>query len=217
MNELPNPIPIRVAAVLEVGGVGLTLELGFAGADGFLWSGSYGSLREALPRLSSAAPDVVLLGVESGRDGAGGEVALLKRVRPRAKVLVLARASEERALREAFAAGADGFLVEPLSASEMRLAVRAAWEGDHPVSPGAVRHLVRLVRVAHEPAAEAHPLTVREREVMTHVEVGRCDKEIATQLGLSVQTVKRHLHNVYSKLGVANRMAAIHRLRSTTR
>lgn len=209
--------PIRVAVVHEEARSGTALELQFADAEGFHWSGCFPSVRKAVPRLIDAAGHVVLLRMEGGRKGGSDQVALLKRLRPRAKVLVLSRISCEQILREALVAGADGFLVEPVSASEVRLAVRAVWDGDTPVSPGVVRHLVRLVRTAHQGVPDSLSLTARELEVMSHVEVGRSDKEIAVRLGLSVQTVKRHLHNVYSKLGVANRTAAMHRLRSATR
>jgi ATP/maltotriose-dependent transcriptional regulator MalT len=59
-----------------------------------------------------------------------------------------------------------------------------------------------------------HRLTERETEVMSHVAQARVDKEIAQALNLSVLTVKRHLHNIYAKLGVANRVAAINHLSS---
>jgi len=204
---------ISVAAVNNMD-TGSGLETAFTEGEGFAWAGAFRSVKEALRRLSRNAPDVILLEIKFFTSADIQDLLLLKSLRRETKVVVLTPLSEVCALRDIFAAGADGYLVKPLSVPEMIAAVRAACFGEVPVSPEAVRHLVHLVKPSRSAAEASKLLTLRELEVMNHVEVGRVDKEIAQLLNLSLQTVKRHLHNVYSKLGVGNRVEAVYRLRT---
>jgi DNA-binding NarL/FixJ family response regulator len=113
---------------------------------------------------------------------------------------------------DALEAGAAGYLLKDSGPDEIVRGVRAAIEGDTPLSPrvaGMIVHRARAVAGGVEAAARTTAgLTDREREVLSLVAEGLDNSEIARELYLSPTTVKRHVSAILAKLGVANRVQA---------
>jgi DNA-binding NarL/FixJ family response regulator len=165
---------------------------------------------EGAVRLTrSVRPDVVLLDHQMPQAG-GALLALV----PLATVVALAYAPEPELIAAAIESGARGYLVHGMfDLDQFAEAVLGAARGLPCVSPWAAAALVRAVRlrsaaVRQDPGA-AEALSGREREVMHLVAAGLTNDGVAARLGLTEKTVKNHLQNIYSKLDVHSRAAAL--------
>jgi len=149
-------------------------------------------------------PDVVLLDVVMpGKSGIEGMPALLQAV-PEAKVLVLSMQDDPRYVREAFAAGASGYVLKEAADTEVVDAVRAVAAGERYVHPTLGARLIAADAEERKKAA-SDPLSDREREVLQLLALGHTNQEIAAQLYISVRTAETHRAHIMQKLGLASR------------
>ena len=161
-----------------------------------------GSVREALERIATHEPDLVLLDLQLP-DASGLKVlAHLAHVVKRPKVLVLTSFLDEDYLREALRAGAAGYVVKHAGPAKLVDSVRAALRGELPLDPGAVKLL------AQERDDPLDALTPREREVLARLAEGKSNKRIARELGIVEKTVKSHVSSILAKLGCKDRLQA---------
>jgi DNA-binding NarL/FixJ family response regulator len=171
--------------------------------------GEAGNLQEAVFRTRALKPDVVLMDVVMpGASGIEATSEVLKE-HPAARVLVLSMQDDSTYVREAFAAGASGYVLKEAADQEVVGAIREVAGGGRYVHP---RLGARLVASdAEERArAEADPLTDREREVLRLLALGHTNQEIAKSLFLSVRTVETHRAHIMQKLRVTTRAELVH-------
>ena len=166
--------------------------------------GEAGSAREAIFQNRSAKPDVILLDVVMPDQSGLDVIPTLLRERPEAKVLVLSMQDDPQYVRQAFAAGASGYVLKEAADTEVVAAVREVAKGGRYVHPelGA-----RLVAAETEAArrAEEDPLSDREREVLRLLALGHTNQEIAKQLYISVRTAETHRAHIMQKLRLSSR------------
>ncbi len=149
-------------------------------------------------------PDVVLLDVMMpGKSGIEGLPALLQAV-PEVRVLILSMQDDPRYVREAFDAGASGYVLKEAADTEVVDAVRAVAAGDRYVHPSLGARLVAADADARKRAA-SDPLSDREREVLRLLALGHTNQEIATMLFISVRTAETHRAHIMRKLGLSSR------------
>jgi len=170
--------------------------------------------REAVQRVDTLAPDVVLMdlampemtGIESTR--------AIKAAHPEVQVLVLTTFLEDERVKEAIEAGAVGFLLKEVEMDDLARAVRGAARGEPQLHPEAAKMLFGLATrkpVAPEPPS---PLTERERQVIALLAEGLSNKQIARTLSVSETTIKGHVANILSKLELQDRtQAAVYAVR----
>jgi two-component system, NarL family, response regulator NreC len=149
-------------------------------------------------------PDVVLLDiVMPGKSGIEGMPALLEAV-PETKVLVLSMQDDPRYVREAFEAGASGYVLKEAADAEVVGAVRAVAAGERYVHPTLGARLV-AAEAEERKRAEADPLSDREREVLRLLALGHTNQEIAQMLFISVRTAETHRAHIMQKLRLSSR------------
>lgn len=172
--------------------------------------------REAVAAARSTRPDVVLMDLRM-RDGDGlAATRELTDSLPQARTLIVSWSDEPEHVRDAFAAGAKGYLVHGrFGATELEQALRALAEGDTLLTPLAAGQIIAAASRGESHGDEAARLTPRELEILALVRRGRRNREIAAELGVEEKTIKNHLNSIYSKMDLGSRieaMAAVPRL-----
>ncbi len=160
----------------------------------------------AISLCGEAQPDVILMDmVMPDMDGATA-TRIIRQQFPQAQVIVLTSFKEGELIKNALEAGAIGYLLKDVSADELARAIRAAYSGRATLSPEAAQ---TLVETANQPPAPGLDLTEREREVLSLMIEGLNNTQIAGRLTVSPSTIKSHVSNILSKLGVASRTEAV--------
>jgi len=166
--------------------------------------GEAGSGRDAVFEARSLKPDVILMDVVMP-DGSGLEVIpTVLREHPETKILVLSMQDDPRYVREAFAAGASGYVLKEAADVEVVSAVREVARGGRYVHPELGARLIAADAAAAR-QAEEDPLSDREREVLHLLALGHTNQEIAKQLFISVRTAETHRAHIMQKLRLSSR------------
>ncbi|MEI7901711.1 MAG: response regulator transcription factor [bacterium] len=171
----------------------------------------FDSVEEALDALKSETfPEVILLDVDlPGMDGITA-ISHIKAAAPSCCIVMLTVFEDHAKVYRAICAGASGYLVKTSSSAQIVEAVRAAAEGGSPLSPVVARAVLgRFVELSDTPGKDEEPLSAREREVLEWMAQGLTKKEIASKLTMSEHTANNHLRNIYAKLHVNTRGAAV--------
>ena len=151
-----------------------------------------------------STPDVVLMDVVMpGKTGIEGMPALLQAV-PGVKVLMLSMQDDPQYVREAFEAGASGYVLKEAADTDVVDAIRAVAAGDRYVHPALGARLVAADSEERK-RVESDPLSEREREVLRLLALGHTNQEIAALLYISVRTAETHRAHVMQKLGLSSR------------
>jgi DNA-binding NarL/FixJ family response regulator len=176
----------------------------FESAPGFTVLAEAANGVEAVDLAAELDPDVVLMDLRMPGGSGLDAITELTRRGIRAKVLVLTTWDTDTDTLPAIEAGATGYLLKDAPQDELFNAVRHAAAGRTVLSPAVASRLVSAVR---SPAPS--PLAARERQVLELVAKGTSNRDIARELFISEATVKTHLSHVFTKLGVADRAAAV--------
>lgn len=166
--------------------------------------GEAGNSKDAIFRARSLKPDVILLDVVMpGESGIEALPRILKES-PKTKVLVLSMQDDPSYVRQAFAVGASGYVLKEAADEEVVSAVREIAGGGHYVHPALGARMV-AAEAQERAAAEADPLSEREREVLRLLALGHTNQEIAHELYISVRTAESHRAHIMQKLRLATR------------
>ncbi|MCB0195223.1 MAG: response regulator transcription factor [Anaerolineae bacterium] len=156
-------------------------------------------------------PDVILVDVSMPGMGGVELIQYIKEVLPQAHTLILTVHEDEGLLREAIEAGASGYIVKRAIGSELIDAIRTVNMGNLYIHPTMTRALLKDIYAeppSEEPSDESlvNTLTPREVEVLGFIAQGYTNRQIATDLGISVRTVEGHRANLVDKLGLQSRV-----------
>ncbi len=163
-----------------------------------------GNIRDAILEARATNPDLILMDVVMpGENGLEGIPKLLYE-HPEVKILVLSMEDDPRYVREAFSAGAGGYVLKEAADAEVVTAIREVAGGDRYVHPELGARLVSAETDALR-RAEADPLSDREREILSLLARGFTNQEIAKQLFISVRTAETHRAHVMQKLRLGTR------------
>ena len=166
--------------------------------------GEAGNAKDAIFRARALKPDVMLLDVVM--PGASGIEVLpeLLKESPETKVLILSMQDDPSYVREAFAAGASGYVLKEAADEEVVSAVREIAKGGRYVHPTLGARMV-AAEAQERAAVEADPLSEREREVLRLLALGHTNQEIAQGLYISVRTAESHRAHIMQKLRLSTR------------
>jgi two-component system response regulator NreC len=205
LDNVPGmPGPIRVLIVDDHAVVRAGIRLLLAQEDDIDPVGEAGTGREAVFQARDLKPDVVLMDVVMPDQTGLDVLPTLRREHPEAKVLVLSMQDDPRYVREAFAAGASGYVLKEAADTEVVEAVRAVARGGRYVNPELGARLMTAEAEAQR-REEDDPLSEREREVLRLLAFGHTNQEIAKQLYISVRTAETHRAHIMQKLRLGSR------------
>ena len=167
------------------------------------------SAADAERLVVATTPDVVLMDVRM--PGASGIEATVrvKQLRPDVVVVMLTVSEDEADLFEAIKAGAQGYLLKNMEPAQLRVMLEAVGRGEAAITPAAAARILaefgRRERAVIRPERSPDQLTEREIDVLAGVTEGLRNKQIATRLGISENTVKFHLGNILGKVHAVSR------------
>ncbi len=166
---------------------------------------------EALHEVQQLRPDVVLMDLLMPVMDGITATATIRREFPETEVLALTSVLENESVVGAVGAGAIGYLLKDTDANALCHAIKAAAAGQVQLTPKAAIRLMHALRTNESP----EELTEREKEVLRLIAQGQSNKQIAHQLLIAEKTVRTHVSNILSKLGVQSRtQATLYAIRS---
>lgn len=200
------PKPIRVMIVDDHTVVRSGLGAVLAVSDDMSLVGEAGDGEEAIQLCELVQPDVILMDLLMPKmDGIAATKAIHERW-PKVRIIALTSFKEREYVEGVLKVGATSYLLKNVSADELVSAIRRAVAGLPSLSPEAAQVLIQK---AIEPAQPGSDLTDRERDILALMVEGKSNREIAERLFVSQSTVKFHVSNILSKLGVSGRTEAV--------
>jgi two-component system response regulator NreC len=166
--------------------------------------GEAGNAKDAVFRARALKPDVILLDVVMPGESGIEVLPKLLKESSGTNVLVLSMQDDPSYVREAFAAGASGYVLKEAVDEEVVSAVREIAAGRRYVHPALGARLI-AAEAEERAAAEADPLSDREREILRLLALGHTNQEIAQQLYISVRTAESHRAHIMQKLRLSTR------------
>lgn len=190
--------------------------------DGVEIVGTAADGQEAVKQALSLSPDVILMDVRMPVMDGVTATAHIRRQLPACQVLMLTTFNDEDHIVKALQAGASGYLLKDIPANDLAQAVRLTHAGIYQLDPSVAGKLVGAldqpprssgkavsqVEGAEAASRTASPLTDRELQVLRLIAQGATNREIAAQLVISEGTVKNHISNILSRLGLRDRTQA---------
>lgn len=167
------------------------------------------SAEEALRMIPEAKPDLILMDVFLPRMSGIECTARLKAMQPETPIVMLTASDEDEILFLALESGADGYLLKRTKPADLRAAMLDVLSGGAPMTSEIARHVVASFRRRGSGLDPSISLSAREEETLVLLTKGYSNKEIADQLGLSIETVRSHLKNIYTKMHVRSRTEAV--------
>lgn len=179
--------------------------------------GEAGDGREAVEKARELMPDLILMDIRMPAMTGLEALRQIKAEMPDTRVIMLTASDAEQDLFEAIKSGAQGYVLKNVRFEDLIRMIKGVFAGEAPISKTMAAKILdefaRLGRSRRDGAVSTE-LTGREKEVLRHVADGLANKAIADALGVSENTVKKHLRNILQKLHLQNRVqVAIYALR----
>jgi len=156
--------------------------------------------------VGSLRPHVVLIDISMPGMNGIDATRLIHADYPDVSIIILSVHDEDQYVHAALDAGASGYLLKTVEASELREFVVGVARGESALSPSITRKVLTLLSGT---PAEASRLSERERQVLELAARGAANKTIAKELSMSTRTVEAHMRNIFDKLGVSSRTEAV--------
>ncbi len=195
---------VRVLIVDDHAVVRAGLRMLIDAEDDLEAAGEAGSTRDAIFRARELQPDVILMDVVMPDGNGLDAIPTLLHEHPEAKVLMLSMQDDPQYVRQAFIAGASGYVLKEAADTDVVSAIREVARGGRYVHPELGARLV-AAETEERRRAEEDPLSEREREVLRMLALGHTNQEIAKQLYISVRTAETHRAHIMQKLRLSSR------------
>ncbi|ATL48555.1 DNA-binding response regulator [Chitinophaga caeni] len=202
---------ISVAIVEDNHDIRTAMELLINGSDGYACIGTFNNAEAALEKIPQLMPSVVLM--DFNLPGMNGIecIARLKGDFPDMQFMMLTVYEDDDKIFNALEAGASGYILKKTPPGELLDAIRDLHDGGSPMSSQIARRVVAYFQKQAKPNPALEALTSREKEILDQLSKGFLYKEIAGNLFISIETVRRHVHNIYEKLHVRSRTDAVNK------
>jgi two-component system, NarL family, response regulator LiaR len=181
--------------------------------DNFHLVGSYASAEKAIPELQQSPPDIVISDISLPGMRGTELIVRLKDKMKQTQFMVCSIHDDNETIFEALKCGASGYILkDPVTASEISKAIHDLYNGGSPMSPFIARKVISSFQQPRINDANSL-LSEREKEVLELLSKGLLYKEIAEKMGVTKETVKKHLKNIYQKLHVQNKIEALNKFK----
>ena len=205
----PSDEIIRVGIVEDRNEIRKGLVQLINNTDGFVCSGAFRSMEEALEKLPGNLPQILLSDIGlPGMNGIEG-IKILKERYPNLIVLMLSVYDDDDRIIEAICAGASGYLLKNTSTTKLIASFKEVLNGGAPMSPEIARRVMDLFRQSPPPKQVEYNLTPHETRLLKMLIDGYNYKTAAAELKLSINTISFHMRHIYEKLQVHSKSEAV--------
>ena len=167
----------------------------------FIVKGSYSNTYDIVNRVIIDQPDVIIMDIDMPEhDGIEG-VREVKRLFPEIKIIMHTVFDDDERLFTCLSYGADGYILKKDASSSLFNAIKEVLAGGAPMSAGIAKRVLQTFRIVEKPSNNYH-LTDREKEILELLTKGFSYRMIGIECHISIETVRRHLKNIYQKLHV---------------
>lgn len=184
-------------------------------SEGYKCIGTIGTAEEAVQQIPILRPDVVLMDINLGGNESGIDcVRALKHQVPGTNFMMCTVYEEDEKIFEALSAGASGYILKKTAPSRLLESIRELYQGGAPMSSQIARKVVAAFQnkpTGNTGNEELDELSNREKEILEQLSKGLMYKEIAAELFISPETVRKHVYHIYEKLHVTNRIEAVNK------
>jgi DNA-binding NarL/FixJ family response regulator len=206
-------MPVKVVIFEDRKAIRDSLSLLIQGTSGLELAGAYPDCNNLSAHIKATKPDVALMDIEMPGINGIEAVRILKREFPELTVIMQTVFEDDDKIFDAICAGASGYLLKNTPPSRLMESISEAYNGGAPMSPSVAKKALTLFQTylssGHDQGKEDHHLTAREKEVLQWLVKGYSYKMIADACGISFDTVRTHIRNIYTKLHVASSTAAV--------
>lgn len=210
---------IAVCIVEDVTDIRQALEQIIGLSDNCVLAASFSSGEEALEKMLEVQPDVVLMDIGLGSTNGIDLVKELKPLQPDILYMMCTVYEEDEKIFDALRAGASGYILKKSSPTKLLDAIGELVEGGAPMSSQIALKVVNAFKDMPVAETALHSddnedmalLSKKEKAVLEQLAMGKIYKEIGKELDISPETVRKHVYNVYEKLHVSNRVAAVNK------
>ncbi|HEY4337908.1 MAG TPA: response regulator transcription factor [Puia sp.] len=203
---------IKIAIVEDNNTLRSSLESLFNRTDGMRCVASLNNLLNVISEVGAAKPEIILMDIGlpniSGIEG----VWTVKTHFPNIQILMFTVFDDDENIFDAIRAGASGYLLKKTPPAEIVQAVRDLYQGGAPMTSSIARRVIQSFQAVPPTIVEDYRLTVRENEILYSLVDGLSYKKIADKYCVSISTIRTHICNIYNKLHVNSKAAAVARV-----
>ena len=204
---IPSPAALRVQIYEDNDELRNMLSMLLTHSAGFELCGAFSNCAEAITNVTENKPDVILCDIDMpGVDGITG-VRMIRKENKKVLILMYTVFDDNEHLFDALCEGANGYLLKGDSPAEILNAIKEVHEGGAPMSPAIARKVIGFFGQQRKTNDSA--LTEREKEILLLMVQGKSAKMIASHTGITFQTVRTHIKNIYEKLHVHSQTEAV--------
>ena len=205
---------IKIAILEDLKEVAAHLQMVFNREDDMTCTQMYQNAEDAMHFLVANPVDILIVDIGLPRASGIDAIRFLTEHCPTMQYCMFTVYEDDDKIFNSLQAGAKGYILKGAPAEKIVAAVRELHDGGSPMSPIIARKLLNVFqKLQVTPVVAALPLTSRELEILQHLSRGLLYKEIGDKLGITIGTVKQHIHKIYDKLQVSNRTEAINKLK----
>ncbi|MBK8669023.1 MAG: response regulator transcription factor [Saprospiraceae bacterium] len=205
--------PIRISIIEDLKDVAISLQSIINTQDDMHCEHIFHNAEDAMQFIPNQLTNVVIVDIGLPRASGIEAISFLKNKCPQLMFCMFTVYEDDEKIFRSLQAGAKGYILKGASKDKMLDSIRELNKGGSPMSPSIARRIIDMFsEMKYKTTPAPLPLTAREMELLTLLSKGLLYKEIGDHMGITIGTVKQHIHKIYDKLEVTNKTEAINKL-----